>query len=234
MPGYNHDSNCTCGWCTGGGGGGGARTAKVRARLPAAGSRAVYSCDDFCNRTTCPICGAPVFFVRHNGGSVWFDELDPPWPKHSCFDDDYDTRRFRTMLVSESRRNVTPVFGVVIEAEVIDPGKIARVVVKCSDGQTVLVDKYKTLWGSNALAGALVGIERKEDSELSLEVYSSYLTSWIAPTLSAGAKIKLDGREYVWDGRVWYDAVEYTIAREQIQRQLNALVTAMMRKLDGK
>jgi hypothetical protein len=27
-----------------------------------------------------------VYWVRHNGGSVWIDELGPPWPKHPCFD----------------------------------------------------------------------------------------------------------------------------------------------------
>jgi hypothetical protein len=37
--------------------------------------------------TTCPKCGAAVYFVRHNGGSVWLDELGWPWPKHGCFDD---------------------------------------------------------------------------------------------------------------------------------------------------
>lgn len=34
----------------------------------------------------CPECRQMVFFVEHNGGSVWFDELGPPWPKHGCFD----------------------------------------------------------------------------------------------------------------------------------------------------
>ena len=39
-----------------------------------------------CWRTNCPNCGAtPVFLVRHNGGSVWFDDLGAPWPIHACF-----------------------------------------------------------------------------------------------------------------------------------------------------
>jgi len=42
---------------------------------------------DTCRPTKCPRCGDSVFFVRHNGGSVWFDELGPPWPKHGCFDE---------------------------------------------------------------------------------------------------------------------------------------------------
>lgn len=37
-----------------------------------------------CCPTKCPQCRAPVYFVRHNGGSVWFDELGIPWPKHGC------------------------------------------------------------------------------------------------------------------------------------------------------
>lgn len=43
--------------------------------------------DGFCRATSCPKCGDDVFFVRHNGGSVWFDELGWPWPKHGCFAD---------------------------------------------------------------------------------------------------------------------------------------------------
>jgi len=43
--------------------------------------------EDFCRPTSCPICKAKVFFIRHNDGSVWVDELGWPWPKHGCFDD---------------------------------------------------------------------------------------------------------------------------------------------------
>jgi rRNA maturation protein Nop10 len=43
--------------------------------------------EDFCRKTTCPICGEDVFFIRHNGGSFWADRLGKPWPKHGCFDD---------------------------------------------------------------------------------------------------------------------------------------------------
>ncbi len=42
--------------------------------------------DDLCQATTCPQCGEKVFFIRHNGGSVWVDELGWPWPKHECMD----------------------------------------------------------------------------------------------------------------------------------------------------
>lgn len=41
---------------------------------------------NFCRSTPCPKCGDEVFFARYNGGSVWFDSLGWPWPKHACFD----------------------------------------------------------------------------------------------------------------------------------------------------
>ena len=41
--------------------------------------------EDDCFRTTCPRCERDVFFVRHNGGCVWLDELGLPWPEHQCY-----------------------------------------------------------------------------------------------------------------------------------------------------
>lgn len=41
--------------------------------------------DGLCRKTNCPKCDGEVFFLRHNGGSVWLDELGWPWPKHECF-----------------------------------------------------------------------------------------------------------------------------------------------------
>jgi hypothetical protein len=40
---------------------------------------------DSCHQTKCPYCGERVFFVRHNNGAVWFQELGKPWEKHPCF-----------------------------------------------------------------------------------------------------------------------------------------------------
>src|SRR5215469_8383434 len=112
MPGHNHYSDCTCGWCQGGGGwgGGGGRTSG--ASLPSAGTRSTWDSDDFCHPTSCPKCGASVFFVRHNGGSVWFDSLGKPWPKHGCFFDDGYGVRLRTRLAQPSEGTTTSFFGI--------------------------------------------------------------------------------------------------------------------------
>ena len=40
---------------------------------------------DFVSHCRCPVCHTSVYFIRHNGGSVWLDELGSPWPKHHCF-----------------------------------------------------------------------------------------------------------------------------------------------------
>jgi hypothetical protein len=48
--------------------------------------QAEYTYEDFCYPTKCPKCGEEVYFIRHNGGVVWVDELGWPWPKHPCMD----------------------------------------------------------------------------------------------------------------------------------------------------
>lgn len=43
----------------------------------------VWQCN--CFLTNCRHCGKSVFFIRHNGGSVWIDPpLGPPWNQHPC------------------------------------------------------------------------------------------------------------------------------------------------------
>lgn len=49
-------------------------------------------------KTECPKCHDSVFFLRHNGGSVWLDQLGIPWPKHPCFDVTTSNRNFERYL----------------------------------------------------------------------------------------------------------------------------------------
>src|SRR5688500_6371215 len=54
--------------------------------------------DDVCYPSRCPKCGGDVFFVRHNGGSVWLDPpLGWPWPKHACMYEE-GPREFATIF----------------------------------------------------------------------------------------------------------------------------------------
>lgn len=89
---WNHSPGCNCGW-----GGGGGWSSNSWAGMGNGGyvssvynAESSYTLDssDFCRETSCPRCGSSVYFIRHNGGSVWVDHLGWPWPKHSCFADE--------------------------------------------------------------------------------------------------------------------------------------------------
>lgn len=83
--------------------------------------------DSSCFRTKCPKCGDGVYFIRHNGGSVWIDPpLGPPWPKHPCMDSAYVAARgVRSPAVVEADLARFPqrdglVLGIVKEGEASD------------------------------------------------------------------------------------------------------------------
>lgn len=69
---------------------------------------------EVCFHTSCPECGGPVYFIRHNDGSVWVDSLGWPWPKHACF---YQKPEPAWYSYFQKRVNVQgsaqPLFGVV-------------------------------------------------------------------------------------------------------------------------
>ncbi len=95
-------------WCSGSGSGG------TSSHYPS-----TVSCfEDACWSTTCPECGEPVYFVRHNGGSVWFDSLGWPWEKHSCFYNEESPSWFEFFKEkSSSSQGSSFTFGVIIKVE---------------------------------------------------------------------------------------------------------------------
>jgi len=157
---WNHSAGCGCGF--GGDTGGGGWAAPP---VPLRGTRSIwrYRDENFCRPTSCPICGAAVYFVRHNGGSVWFDELGPPWLKHGCFDDEPAAANLRTQLT----RAATSIFGLVIETTVTTPRSSGRIVVRCSDG-SMIDDEFNTTLDLVGLVGRLVLIERGNEKRIRL------------------------------------------------------------------
>jgi len=123
-----------------------------------------YADEDFCRPTTCPTCGASVFFVRHNGGSVWFDELGYPWPKHECFDDNGHAVHLRRSLKYPGQ-----VFGVIIETEPTRPGAGGRVTIRCSDG-AVINEEFDFRTRAASLIGILVLIDPSSVGRLSFRL----------------------------------------------------------------
>lgn len=91
--------------------------------------------DGECIRTRCPKCNEQVFFIRHNGGSVYIDPpLGPPWLRHPCMP---DQARKHVPEINAKISSVSPeashmlgrvrglITGVVIKAELVSGGKQA-------------------------------------------------------------------------------------------------------------
>ena len=82
--GHNHLPDCDCGW--------GGDTETYRIALPDLnvlfGLSGAVSIEALLNpNARCPICEDQVYFYRSpDGGSVYFDELGSPWPKHPCME----------------------------------------------------------------------------------------------------------------------------------------------------
>lgn len=93
---FNHSEHCRCGWGGEGYSGkvvqffvGGIEPYHLLPKI-LTGKNGAYCWssneEQFSYPTKCPLCNQSVYFVRHNGGSVWFDSLGKPWDKHACFD----------------------------------------------------------------------------------------------------------------------------------------------------
>lgn len=117
---------------------------------------------DFTRPTTCPECGADVFFIRHNGGSVWVDELGWPWPKHACFDHPtHETSRF-SLWSAKSSGLSNAKLGIVIRIK-SDPRQAEpRIEIRLTDSSEVSLTLRWTPPDS-ALLGNLVIISEEDN-----------------------------------------------------------------------
>lgn len=77
-----------------------------------------HSAKDYCRPTKCPKCGSEVFFIQHNGGSVWVDELGWPWPKHACFDAWDGGKSLRALRSDIAKPQIKNKLGLVIRLQV--------------------------------------------------------------------------------------------------------------------
>jgi hypothetical protein len=160
---YNHAPGCTCGW---GGDGHLGRSSGGHATDILGRFYWQHRDEDFCVPSACPGCGASVYFVRHNGGSVTFDELGRPWPKHGCFNDDLYGIQLRRLL-SERPNASSLVFGVVIEVETTRPGEGGRIVVRCNDG-TLFNHEIDMPANLSRILGRLLVVARDHQGNVSI------------------------------------------------------------------
>ena len=117
--------------------------------------------DDYCRSTICKKCGAEIFFIRHNGGSLWVNSpLGYPWPKHPCYYDEMTTQE-HTRIVTLAESTISPILGVIIYTETRPNYMSDVIVVKCFDGgeASCLVSYVKQ---PSNLIGKLVFLSLKE------------------------------------------------------------------------
>lgn len=86
--GYNHFTNCTCGWCN-----------NLRSETDSDGSNYIHAFTEKRNKlinnfsftipnAKCSICQQEIFYYENIYGSkVFFEKLGKPWIKHNCFYD---------------------------------------------------------------------------------------------------------------------------------------------------
>jgi hypothetical protein len=87
--GNNHYSGCTCPWCYHPSFATGDDAKPINFEFATRDSYTIPN-------ARCPECDDPVFFYRSPyGGSVYFDKLGVPWPKHPCMDKGRPPRRHR-------------------------------------------------------------------------------------------------------------------------------------------
>lgn len=116
---------------------------------------------DFTRPTRCPICGRDVFFVQHNRGSVWIDELGWPWPKHGCFDKQDEPTRYFSIWSAESSLLTNPELGIV--TDVIGPANSPGCVIKLRLLTSSLVSlTLRSSPSKKAMLGSLVIISESD------------------------------------------------------------------------
>ena len=103
---WNHSVNCTCRW--GGTGHAGRRSsgdAAMKSYWRGYVPYITWHIDSYVNpNARCPVCGASVlYYCNEHGSSVFFDELGPPGPKHSCTDNE---KKYVALVLEGATRKV--------------------------------------------------------------------------------------------------------------------------------
>lgn len=83
----------------------------------------------------------PVWFIRHNGGSVWVDKLGWPWPKHECLYELVDDGIYNcvTLLAKSSDGIASPNLALLNSVSEIYSPQGPKLQIGCLDGSFVFV-----------------------------------------------------------------------------------------------
>jgi len=156
----HHSTGCTCGW----GGEGHLGRPQVHSANTCRRLDWQHGGQDFTRPTKCPRCRGAVFYVRHNGGGVWLDELGSPWPKHACFDDGPVEEQFRQSLASIPNSPVFKNFGVIISVIPTRDGGGAWLKIRRADGSWI-EQIHRPVRRCDTLLGKLVVLTKYPDGD---------------------------------------------------------------------
>ena len=131
---------------------------------------------DCCHRTVCPHCGKRyIFFVRHNGGSVWFDFLGPPWPQHACFEKN-DRPEIPTFLL-KIPRGIRCQPALVVSCIYHEQFKVSVATVYLEDRWKLGKPLYLAIRGREWLRGS-VAVSRRQRKLISEHGEINYMGEW--------------------------------------------------------
>ena len=152
----NHPPSCTCGFGGEGHLGGGPSWQSNVGISSTSNSANEWEKQDFTYQTTCPECGSfPVYFIRHNNGSVWVDELGWPWPKHGCFDKPNEPTHTFGAWVDRIEYLNNPKFALVLRSDISIDGN--EIVLKIrTNGNTLFLVFANKSFANPAFLGAMV------------------------------------------------------------------------------
>lgn len=113
--------------------------------------------EDFCRPTSCTYCGQRIFFIRHNGGSVWIEKLEWPWPKHMhYYRNDGDKPSLSGFSIGMAGREMP--LGLVIWGASVNRSS-SEIFVKCHDGK---IFRFLVKGHRSHLVGEVIGIDRTD------------------------------------------------------------------------
>ena len=160
---YNHPPSCTCGFGGEGHLGGGHSWQFNAGIISTSNSANEWEKQDFTYQTTCPECGCfPVYFIRHNNGSVWVDELGWPWPKHGCFDKPNEPTHTFGAWVDRTEYLNNPKFALVLRSDISIDGKEIVLKIRTNENKLYLVFAHKS-YANPAFLGAMVIVSLRDN-----------------------------------------------------------------------
>ncbi len=126
----------------------------------------VWHDEDFTRPTICQECGESVFFIRHNGGSVWVNSLGTPWPKHPCFDKPATPTRAFSSWSAKTSRFTNPKLAVVIRIYSVPKYTEPVVEIRLQDSRYFALVLKWTTPAQKVLLGSLLAVSVEESKLL--------------------------------------------------------------------